>query len=319
MERTEVERASASAPASIGNVGVGFDVIGQAFDAVRDTVTAVVEDRPGVRLGEVSGIMTRLPDTPRTNTALAAAHAVLEAAEAPFGVTLSIDKQVPMSAGMGGSAASAVAGAAAVNALLPHPFTTEELFPFALEGERVSSNPPPWDNVVASLLGGLVIAARVSPPFLHRLPAPKGIVSILFHPAAQIETRAAREILRREVSMHDAVEHARRIAAFAAGCAMGDIDLIRIGLDDILVEPQRAHLLPALDPVKRAALGAGALGCSFSGSGPSIFAWALEKDAEAVEAEMAAAFEAEGLPARAYHAPVDSEGVRVEPVAEPVR
>jgi homoserine kinase len=311
-----VERASASAPASIGNVGVGFDVLGQAFDAVRDTVTAVREDQPGVRLGAVTGLMTSLPDTAETNTALAAGKAVLDAAGAGFGVRLSIDKQVPMSAGMGGSAASAVAAAAAVNALLPSPYSTEELFPFALEGERVSSNPPPWDNVVASLLGGLTIAARVEPPSLHRLPAPGGIASILFHPDARIETRVARELLRREVNMHDVVEHARRIAAFSAGCAMGDLDLIRIGLEDILVEPQRAHLLPALDPVKRAALSAGALGCSFSGSGPSIFAWALEEDAEAVQEAMALAFARAGLGARAYRAPVDSAGVRLEKVIE---
>ena len=313
-----VERASASAPASIGNVGVGFDVLGQSFDAVRDTVTAVREEAPGVRLGDVSGLVDRLPDTPETNTALAAGLAVLRGAKADFGVRLSIHKQVPVSAGMGGSAASAVAAAAAVNALLPTPFSTEQLFPFALEGERVSSNPPPWDNVVASLLGGLVIAARVEPPYLHRLPTPPGIVSILFHPTAQIETRAARGILRSDVSMHDAVEHSRRIAAFSAGCALGDVDLIRVGLEDILVEPQRAHLLPALGPVKQAAMEAGALGCSFSGSGPSIFAWALQGDAEAVEAAMARAFEVEGLPARAYHAPVDSPGVRVEPLTPTV-
>jgi homoserine kinase len=313
-----VDRASASAPASIGNVGVGFDVLGQAFDAVRDTVAAVREDAPGVRLGTVSGLVSQLPDSPKSNTALAAAQAVLDAAGARFGVRLSIEKQVPVSAGMGGSAASAVAAAAAVNALLADPFSTEELFPFALEGERVSSNPPPWDNVVAALLGGLVIAARLQPPFLHRIPAPAGIVSILFHPAAQIETRTAREILRPEVRMHDAVEQVRRIAAFSIGCTTGDVGLIRIGLEDVLVEPQRAHLLPALAPVKAAALDAGALGCSFSGSGPSIFAWALEADAAAVEAAMAKAFEGEGLAAHAYHAPVDSPGVRLEAIPETV-
>jgi homoserine kinase len=297
---------------------VGFDVLGQAFDAVRDTVTAVREEQPGVRLGTVSGLVSQLPDSPRSNTALAAAESILQTVGADFGVRLSVDKQVPVSAGMGGSAASAVAAAAAVNALLSNPFSTEDLFPCALEGERVSSNPPPWDNVVAALLGGLVIAARLSPPFLHRIPAPAGIVSILFHPAAQIETRAAREILRPEVRMHDAVEQVRRIAAFSIGCATGDIELIRIGLEDVLVEPQRAHLLPALAPVKAAALNAGALGCSFSGSGPSIFAWALEAEATSVETAMAKAFEDEGLAARAYHAPVDSPGVRLEPVAATV-
>ena len=155
--------ATASAPASIGNVGVGFDILGQAFDAVRDTVTATREAQAGVRLGQVTGLTNSLPKEPGANTALAAARAVLEAAGSPFGMRLSIDKGVPLSAGMGGSAASAVAAAAAANALLGSPFAVEELLPFALEGERVASDPPHWDNVMASLLGGLVLAAREKP------------------------------------------------------------------------------------------------------------------------------------------------------------
>ena len=152
--------ASASAPASIGNVGVGFDILGQAFDAARDRVTASREEQPGVRLGTVTGLVASLPDSPRTNTALAAADAVLAAADHPFGVRLSIEKGVPLAAGMGGSAASAVAGAAATNALLGEPFPLESLLLLALEGERVASDPPHWDNVTASLYGGLILAAR---------------------------------------------------------------------------------------------------------------------------------------------------------------
>lgn len=304
--------ATASAPASIGNVGVGFDVLGLAFDAARDRVTAVREAAPGVRLGAVRGLVASLPDAPETNTALAAAQALLEAAGADFGVRLSIEKGVPLSAGMGGSAASAVAAAAAVNALLPAPLATADLLPFALAGERVSCDPPPWDNVVAALFGGLVLVAREQPGQVHRLPAPAGIVSLLFHPPVRTETKAARGLLSAEVPMRTAVEHSRRLAAFVAGCTTGDPALIRAGLEDILVEPQRAHLLPALAPVKAAALGAGALGCSFSGSGPSVFAWALETDADAVAAAMGGAFRAAGLDATAYRAPVESAGVLVE-------
>jgi homoserine kinase len=313
-----MEQATASAPASIGNVGVGFDVLGQAFDAARDTVTAVRESEPGVRLGMVSGLVDRLPDRVDSNTALAAAAALLEAAGNPFGVRLSIDKGVPVSAGMGGSAASAVAGAAAVNALLPQPFAVADLLPFALEGERVASDPPHWDNVMASLLGGLVLAASEQPPLVRQLPVPRGVVAILLHPSVKTETKAARALLKTDVPMKLAVEHSRRIAAFAAGCATGDFDLIRAGLEDVLVEPQRAHLLPPLAAVKKAALAAGALGCSFSGSGPSVFAWALEADADKVEDAMSWAFVEAGLAARAYRAPVDSEGVRVERVREAV-
>jgi homoserine kinase len=309
--------ATATAPASIGNVGVGFDVLGQAFGAARDEVVAVREGVAGVRLGAVTGLVDRLPDSPETNSALAAAKAVLDAAGVAFGARLSIRKGVPISGGMGGSAASAVAGAAAANALLPRPFNTEALLPFALAGERVSSDPPPWDNVAASLFGGLAIVAAQEPPFVYRLPAPLGIVSILFHPAVRIETRAARRLLRPEVPMHLAVEHSRRLAAFVAGCATGDLDLIRAGFEDLLVEPQRETLMPALPVVKAAALEAGALGCSFSGSGPSVFAWALEEQAERVEAAMAGAFARCGMDARGYRAPVDSPGVRVESAAAP--
>lgn len=308
----EEARATASAPASIGNVGVGFDVLGLAFDAARDRVTAVRETAPGVRLGAVSGLLDSLPDTPESNTALAAAKALLDATGAGFGVRLSIDKGVPLSAGMGGSAASAVAGAAAVNALLPAPLALEALLPFALEGERVSSDPPPWDNVVAALFGGLVLVASEERRHVRRLPVPPGVVSLLFHPPVRTETKAARQLLRPDVPMRIVVEHSRRLAAFVAGCATGDEALLRDGLEDVLVEPQRAPLLPALAPVKAAALGAGALGCSFSGSGPSVFAWALESQADAVAAAMAAAFRAAGLDATAYRAPVESEGVRLE-------
>ncbi len=305
------QSATASAPASIGNVGVGFDIIGQAFDAARDTVTAVRDEKPGVRLMQVSGLVNCLPDTPAGNTALAAAQAVLSAAGSPCGLRLSIVKGVPLAAGMGGSAASAVAAAAAANALLGEPFSLEELLPFALEGERVASDPPHWDNVMASLLGGLVLAARENPALVQRLPAPVGVTAVLLHPAATLETRMARSILAPQVPLKLAVEHSRRVAAFVAGCATDDLDLVRAGLEDLLVEPQREHLLPVLPAVKAGALGAGALGSSFSGSGPSVFAWALEDDADSVEQAMSAAFAEAGIEVRAYRAAVASEGVRI--------
>jgi homoserine kinase len=309
------EQVCATAPASIGNVAVGFDILGQAFDAVRDTVVAVREEVRGVRLGPVTGLVSELPDTIASNTALAAAAALLEAAGASFGVRLAIDKGVPIAAGMGGSAASAVAAAVAVNGLLPIPYELRELLPFALEGERVASDPPHWDNVMASLLGGLVLAASVAPPLVQRLRAPVGVVSIVLHPVAKTETKAARALLRKEVPMELVTEQGRRIAAFVGGCAGNDLGLVRAGLEDLLVEPQRQHLLPAFTNVKHAALAAGALGCSFSGSGPSVFAWALEKDADVVEDAMCWAFVEAGLAARAYRAPVESSGARIEGIA----
>ena len=311
--------ARASAPASIGNVGVGFDVLGQAFDAVRDTVTVHRVSHLGVRLGKVTGLVDTLPATVGSNTALAAASALLKARNATFGVVIDIDKQIPVSAGMGGSAASAVAAAAAANQLLERPLEIADLLPFALEGETVSANPPPWDNVMAALLGGLVIAAQLDPALIAPVPAPSGVSAVLFHPEAQTETAAARNVLSSQVPMEIAVEHARRISAFTLGCATGDTALIKAGLEDLLVEPQRAFLLPELPAVKAAALGAGALGCSFSGSGPSVFAWVEDEKAGAVQQAMADAFAAAGRAARTYQAPLDSEGLRIEPILETVQ
>lgn len=310
------QSATASAPASIGNIGVGFDILGQAFDAARDVVTAVRDDKPGVRLTHVSGLVRALPSDAASNTALAAALAVMTAAGAACGLRLSIHKGVPLAAGMGGSAASAVAAAAAANAVLGDPFTVEELLPFALEGERVASDPPHWDNVMASLLGGVVLAAREQPAMLKQLPTPAGVTAIVLHPSVSVQTRMARSILAPQVSLRLAVEHSRRVAAFVAGCATADFDLIRAGLEDLLVEPQREHLLPVLPKIKAAAVDAGALGASFSGSGPSVFAWALDSCAQAVEQAMALAFDAAGLKVTAYRAPLASKGVRVTGVDE---
>jgi homoserine kinase len=310
-----LDQAIASAPASIGNVAVGFDILGQAFSAAHDTVIATREAEPGVRLGKVSGLVASLPEEVNRNTALAAAAALLNAAANPFGVRLDIDKGVPMSAGMGGSAASAVAAAAAVNALLPTPFATEELLPFALEGERVASDPVHWDNVMASLLGGLVLAAQESPAKLHKLTVPDGLVTIILHPSVKTETKAARALLKREVPLRTLIENSRRLAAFIAGCASADLELVRAGFEDVLIEPQRAHLLPCFAEVKLAALDAGALGCTFSGSGPSMFAWAEQRDAAAVELAMARAFQSAGLSAKAYRS-ASTEGVTVRPARE---
>ena len=310
-----VSSARASAPASIGNVGVGFDVLGLAFDAVRDSVTAHRETGPGVRLGTVCGLVDSLPAEVGRNCALAAARAVLDAAGASFGVRVDIHKGVPLSAGMGGSAASAVAAAGAVNALLETPFDTLDLLLPAMQGERVSADPPPWDNVMAALLGGLVIAARLDPPLIRRLPLPTGIACILFHPDRKIETQRARQLLADTISNDTAVAHARNIASFVAGCAGNDLELIAAGLKDVFIEPQRLPLLPELARVQAAALEAGALGCSFSGSGPSVFAWVPEKQADTCRDAMAAAFAAAGCRATPYHAALISDGLRLEAVS----
>ncbi|MBR9826196.1 MAG: homoserine kinase [Alphaproteobacteria bacterium] len=310
---------SATAPASIGNVGVGFDVLGLAFDAVRDRVTAHASDQPGIRLGKVSGLVDRLPEAVEANCALAAAEAVRQRCGAQTGLVLDIHKGVPMSAGMGGSAASAVAAAGAANLAFDAGLDHDALLLCAMEGERVSADPPPWDNVMAALYGGLVLAARLDPPLIRPLPAPDGLSCILFHPARKIETQAARDLLAPTAQLGTAVEHSRHMASFVAGCTLQDLDMIEAGLRDILIEPQRLPLLPELAAVQQAARSNGALGCSFSGSGPSVFALARSADLANVKAAMADAFQAAGCPATAYEAPLVSAGLEVETFASPAR
>lgn len=305
-------QARAIAPASIGNIAVGFDILGHAFNALSDQVLATREAAPGVRLGTVSGLVSSLPDSPQTNTALAAAEALLHQVRPGFGARLDITKGIPLSAGLGGSAASAVAGVAAVNALLPQPLKTEDLLPFALMGEAITADPPAWDNVMPSLLGGLVMAASTDPALVRSLPAPKDVVAVLVHPDRPVETQAARALLSKNVLLATAVEHARRLSAFTLGCVRDDEALIKAGLEDILIEPQRAHLVPGFAAVKAAALEHGALGCSLSGSGPSIFAWVNQEMADTVAQAMADAFKTAGLDARRYRASITGKGVQIE-------
>ena len=295
-----VKRATSRAPASIGNVAAGYDCLGLAFGAAWDSITAHREDAPGVRLGVVSGLLDTLPDKVSRNTALRAARAVLEAGGADFGVRLDIAKGIPVSAGMGGSAASAVAAVLAVDALLPRGLDRLALFACALEGERASSDPPPPDNVAAALYGDLVLIGGDTPPCVTPLPLPAGLTCLLFHPALTVDTDAARKLLSAAVPLETAIAQMRHLGALVAGCCHDDKALIRQGLRDDLIEPQRAVLVPPFAAVKQAALAAGALGCSLSGSGPSVFAWVEHAHMENVHDAMSAAFRAQGCAASCY-------------------
>jgi homoserine kinase len=293
--------ASACAPASIGNVAAGFDCLGLAFGAVWDEVTAHrVKGPPQASLGSVSGLVSTLPTQIERNTALRAAQAVLDTYKADFGVRLDVIKGIPMSAGMGGSAASSVAGALAVNALLQVPLSQDALFCCAMQGEAASADPPPPDNVAAALYGGLVLIGDGAPQSLTAIPLPKGLVCLLFHPSLTVKTEAARGMLSPKVALPVAVAQMRHVGGLIAGCFTHDLALIAQNLRDGLIEPQRAALVPPFAAVKAAAIDAGALGCSLSGSGPSVFAWVQTQKADAVQSAMATAFAKANCKADAY-------------------
>lgn len=306
------ERANektAFAPACVGNVAVGFDLLGHAIAGAGDRVTARRVDEPGVRIVEVCGVVSDLPMSCDGNTASRAAAALLADRAPAMGVELVIDKGIALASGLAGSAASAVAAVVAVNALLDEPLAIRGLYPYALEGERVASGADCGDNVGPQLLGGLVLAAGSD---LIRVPVPEGLTAVVVRPEMTIETRATRQALEAPFDLADITAAQANLARVLAGCYGNDIGLVGRGLADVLVESRRAPLVPGFEQVKAAALGHGALGASLSGSGPSVFAWfGSAPDAHAAAGAMVTAFEQADLAAEAMISPVDAPGARL--------
>lgn len=294
--------AIAHAPASVGNVAVGFDILGHTFAGPRDEVSVRRVDTIGVRIAAIRGADQPLPLTAADNTAGAALLSLCAALGPDFGFEIEIDKGIPFGSGLGGSAASSVAALVAANALLEAPLTREQLYPHAVAGEAVASGARHGDNVGPMLLGGLVLATADR---LLRLPVPDWLHSAVVHPRCVLETRRAREVLAAPYPLHRFVEQSAHLAMLLTGCFRGDADLLRAGLADVLVEPRRAPLIPGFATVQRAAIDAGALGASISGAGPSVFAWCDgAATAGAVVAAMRDAFAARGLDSEGWNASV---------------
>lgn len=302
---------TAFAPASVGNVGVGFDVLGHALDGVGDKVRLQVSDRPGIRLGSVTGTVDTLPSDPASNTALKPLMTLCRDFSIDDGVTVSVEKGIPMGSGMGGSAASAVAAVVAANALWQLDLTPERQLAYAALGETVASGAGHLDNLAPSLFGGLVLCEEGDPPHVTRLPVPDGLRCVLVHPALRIHTREARAMLDNSVPLARHVAHAQHLAGFVAGCLRGDVEQISRCLKDVVIEPQRQPLISGFHAVQTAAMEAGALGASISGSGPSVFAWCHQHEAAAVAEAMTTAFAAAGIRSEHWISAIDAPGARV--------
>jgi homoserine kinase len=312
---TGAARATAFAPASTSNLAVGFDLLGHPLGFAGDRVTVTRRAAPGVVMGAVTGVAGPLPADPAANTAGRAVMALLADHAPGLGVEVAIEKGIPLGSGIGGSAASAVAAVVAANALLPKSLLIAELFPYALAGEAVASGAVHGDNVAPSLLGGLVLVRSAEPPDVVPLPAPPSLRCVLVLPRLRLDTRDARAVLPKCVPLGDVIHQSANLAGVIAGCFTGDLPLIARSLRDELIEPHRAALIPGFAAVQAAASEAGALGCSISGGGPSLFAWCDGDDsADRVRRAMVEAFTAEGLAAEGWVSPVDGPGARVEAV-----
>jgi homoserine kinase len=269
---------TAFAPATVSNVGCGFDVLGFALQEPGDFVTARPRDGGGVEITAIEGDGGRLPRDPARNTAGAAAQALLRRLGTVHGVSLEIRKGMPLASGIGSSGASAVAAVVAVNELFGRPAPMDVLLSCAMEGEIAGCGAAHPDNVGPSLLGGFRLARSASPPDLVRLPVPDGLSCALLHPHIEVSTQSARALLGDSVPLHAAVRQWGNLGALVAGLFLNDLALVSRALEDHVAEPKRAALVPGLHEVKRAASAAGALGCSLSGAGPSMFALCASLD-----------------------------------------
>ena len=295
-------QARAFAPAGVGNVAVGFDLLGHSLGGAGDLATVRRIEAPEVRIAAVRGVETRIPLEAARNTAGVGVGALRDGLGLAHGFEIELDKGIALGSGMGGSASSCVAALVAANALLETPLSREALYPYAQAGESIASGGRNGDNIGPMLLGGLVLA---TPDRLVRIPVPEAWHCALVHPAQVLETLRAREVLRDGWRLPDFVEQNGNFGLVLAGCFRGDAALVRAGLRDVLVDPRRAPLFTGFAAVRAAALAAGAMGAGISGAGPSVFAWCETRvAAESAAAAMRAAFAEAGFPSESFVSPV---------------
>jgi homoserine kinase len=306
---------TAFAPATVSNVACGFDVLGFALEAPGDEVSARFSESSGapVAIDDIVGDQGRLPRLADRNTAAVAARALLTRLGERRSVALTIRKGLPLSSGLGGSAASAVAASVAVNALLGANQPLDVLMACAFEGERIGAGSAHGDNIAPALYGGFVLVRVADPADVIRLPVPAGLTAVVVHPDLEIETARARELLGDTVPLGDAIRQWANLGALVDALHRADFDQLARSLEDTIAEPRRAPLVPGLAAIKQAAVDAGALGCSLSGSGPSLFA--LCRDAATASRVAAALTDAVrlhigGVP-QTYVSPIAPRGARV--------
>lgn len=303
--------ATATAPATVANVGPGFDVMGFALAEPRTVITATLLGGTGGKL-TLTADNPDIPLDPMLNTAGFAAMSLLAHNNATPNISLHIHAGIPVGSGLGSSAAGAVAGAMAVNAVLGSPYSTEELLTFALDGEAAASGARHADNVAPALFGGFVILRRHDTLDWMKIPVPFSLHYVVVHPHCTVNTSEARKLLPDTVPLSAATQQWANVATLVAALCLGDTIRIGRAMEDGIIEPVRAQLIPGYSNVKKSALDAGALGCTISGSGPSMLAFSDgEKSATQICAAMMTAFNKAGMKADGWTGPMDNPGALV--------
>lgn len=308
-----MKQIRAFAPATVANVACGFDILGFAVENPGDEVVLTLSEESGVRIKSIDGDEGKLPLDPERNTVSLVIQQYLDHIDRnDVGVEIELIKHMPLKSGLGSSAASSVVGVYALNKLLGNPLTDKELLPFAMQGEELACGSAHADNVAPALLGGFVLVRSYHPLDVIQLPTPKRLWATIIHPHIEVKTKDARSILRSDIKMKDAVVQWGNVAGLVAGLMQEDYDLIGRSLEDVLVEPIRSLLIPGFDKVKQEALNAGALGCSISGSGPSIFALSTDEAvANQIGHAMTKVFDELNVQSEVYISKVSEQGPRI--------
>ena len=297
------------APGTVANLVCGFDILGLALDAPYDIMEVRMLDEPRVIVTSKDGFP--LPSDPALNTAGAPLLAMLEELGRPIGFEVNISKNIKPGSGIGSSAASAAGAVVAANHLLGNIWVKEDLVRFAMFGEKVASGVKHADNVAPGIYGGITLIRSIFPLDIVSIPAPALHVTVV-HPQIEVRTSDARQILRKQVLLKDAIRQWGNIAGLVTGFMKQDYDLIGRSLEDVIIEPVRSMLIPGFDEVKQQCKAAGALGGGISGSGPSIFM--LSKDlttAQTVEKTMIDIYTRIGLDHHTYVTTINQQGVKI--------
>ena len=297
------------APAAVADVARGYDVLGFAIDSPGDEVVVELKDEPGIEIVEITGDGGKLPTDTASNTAGVAMQQLIRKTPYEGGAKVWLHKKMPLGSGLGSSAASAAAGAFAMNELLGKPFTAAELVPFAMEGERLACGAAHADNVAPALMGGFVLIRSYAPLDIIPIDTPANLYCTVIHPQIEVATKDARQILKKDIPLTDAVTQWGNVAGLIAGLYRQDYGLISRSLQDVVIEPVRSLLIPSFCEIKAAALKAGALGCGISGSGPSIFSLCQHKDTALEIAQIQAKIFADmGVTSETYTSVINQNG-----------
>ncbi|MBT7240143.1 MAG: homoserine kinase [Flavobacteriaceae bacterium] len=295
-------------PGTIANVSCGFDVLGLSLAGVGEYMTVTQTPTKGITISEITG--QDLPLESAKNVAGVAGLALLEALGSEAGFDIKIEKKIKAGSGIGSSAASSAGAVWAINHLLGNPYTTIELIPFAMEGERLASGVAHADNVAPALLGGFTLVRSTDPLDVVSLPSPRELYATVIHPQIEIKTADSRRILKSSLSLKDAITQWGNVGGLVAGLYREDYELIGRSLQDVVIEPVRSILIPGFDEIKAAALNAGALGCGISGSGPSVFALSKGADkAHEVAQQLKEVYTPMGIPFDIHISNINEKGV----------